>query len=213
MEAQRVRRILLVSLILGTLLLAVFPVDPQMSTEVMFDDEVTLQRKADIVGGESGSSLVLRVTHDDSTSLMFPVSRVQELLNLEHEAMAGTNPDTSWHTNKTTLDRIQSPFSLWDEAFDFRNRSLENATGWNDVLQPLIVRAGAVKTPLPLNRLPLKPSFFCYQNRQISALLAPRCRGNTLTNRQPRMRYFGWFGSARINPTRTGLNSKYGQIS
>lgn len=138
MEAQRVRRILLVSLILGTLLLAVFPVDPQMSTEVMFDDEVTLQRKADIVGGESGSSLVLRVTHDDSTSLMFPVSRVQELLNLEHEAMAGTNPDTSWHTNKTTLDRIQSPFSLWDEAFDSRNRSLENATGWNDVLQPLI---------------------------------------------------------------------------
>jgi hypothetical protein len=106
MEAQRVRRILLVSLILGTLLLAVFPVDPQMSTEVMFDDEVTLQRKADIVGGESGSSLVLRVTHDDSTSLMFPVSRVQELLNLEHEAMAGTNPDTLWHTNKTIFDCI-----------------------------------------------------------------------------------------------------------
>ncbi len=138
MEAKRVRAILLASLIIGTLLLTVFPVDPQMSTEVMFDDEVTQQRKADIVGGESGASLVLRVTHDDSTSLMFPISRVQTLLEIEREAMAGTNPDTSWHTNSITLDRIQTPFTLWDTAFESRNRSLSEADGWSDVLQPLM---------------------------------------------------------------------------
>ena len=40
-EANRVRQILIAGLLLGTLLLAFFPVEPQMSTEVIFDDEVT----------------------------------------------------------------------------------------------------------------------------------------------------------------------------
>ena len=137
-EANRVRQILIAGLLLGTLLLAFFPVEPQMSTEVIFDDEVTQLRKADGIGTESSESLVLRVTHDDGAGLMHPVSRVQELLSIEKEALAGENPDTAWHTDVTELNRIQSPFTLWDEAFTSRNRSLTQAEGWSDVLQPLI---------------------------------------------------------------------------
>ena len=136
MEANRVRQILIAGLLLGTLLLAFFPVEPQMSTEVIFDDEVTQLRKSDGIGTESSESLVLRITHDDGGSLMHPISRVQELLSIENEAFSGENPATAWHTDSTTLDRIQSPFTLWEEAFASRNRSLTEAGGWNDVLQP-----------------------------------------------------------------------------
>lgn len=138
MEANRVRQILLASLIVGTLLLAIFPVEPQMSTEVIFDDEVTQLRKADGIGTESSESLVLRITHDDGAGLMHPVSRVQELLSLEKEAISGENPDTAWHTDVMELNRIQSPFALWEEAFSSRNRSLVEAEGWSDLLQPLL---------------------------------------------------------------------------
>jgi len=138
MEASRVRQILLASLIIGTLLLTIFPVDPQMSTEVIFDDEVSQLRKSDGVGTQSSESLVMRITHDDGGSLMYPVSRVQELLQIENEANTGDNPAIAWHTDSTTLDRIQTPFALWEDAFASRNRSLADATGWNDVLQPLM---------------------------------------------------------------------------
>ena len=138
MEANRVRQILIAGLLLGTLLLAFFPVEPQMSTEVIFDDEVTQLRKADGIGTESSESLVLRVTHDDGAGLMHPVARVQELLSIEKEAFAGENPDTAWHTDVTELNRIQSPFTLWEDAFTSRNRSLVEAGGWNDVLQPML---------------------------------------------------------------------------
>ena len=137
MEASRVRQILLATLILSTLLLAVFPVDPQMSSEVIFDDEVTQLRKSDGVGTQSSESLVMRITHDDGTSLMHPISRVQELLRIENEAITGTNAAIAWHSDSTTLDRIETPFALWEDAFTSRNRSLTDATGWNDVLQPL----------------------------------------------------------------------------
>ena len=138
MEANRVRQILIAGLLLGTLLLAFFPVEPQMSTEVIFDDEVTQLRKADGIGTESSEALVLRVTHDDGAGLMHPVARVQELLSIEKEAFAGENPDTAWHTDVTELNRIQSPFTLWEEAFTSRNRSLAEAEGWSDLLQPLL---------------------------------------------------------------------------
>ena len=138
MEANRVRQILIAGLLLGTLLLAFFPVEPQMSTEVIFDDEVTQLRKADGIGTESSEALVLRVTHDDGAGLMHPVARVQELLSIEKEAFAGENPDTAWHTDVTELNRIQSPFTLWEEAFTSRNRSLGEAEGWSDLLQPLL---------------------------------------------------------------------------
>ena len=137
-RANRVRQILIAGLLLGTLLLAFFPVEPQMSTEVIFDDEVTQLRKADGIGTESSESLVLRVTHDDGAGLMHPVARVQELLNIEKEAFAGENPDTAWHTDVTELNRIQSPFTLWEDAFTSRNRSLAEAAGWGDLLQPLL---------------------------------------------------------------------------
>ena len=138
MEARRVRQILFTSLILSTLLLALFPVNPQMSTEVIFEDEVTQLRKSDGIGTQSSEPLVMRITHDDGAGLMYPVSRVQELLNIEREAMSGETPALEWHTDSTTLDRIQSPYTLWDDAFASRNRSLAEAERWNDVLQPLL---------------------------------------------------------------------------
>ena len=138
MEANRVRLILLASLIVGTLLLAIFPVEPQMSTEVIFDDEVTQLRKADGIGTESSESLVLRITHDDGAGLMHPVSRVQELLSIEKEAFSGEEPATAWHTDVTKLNRIQSPYTLWEDAFSSRNRSLVEAEGWNELLEPLL---------------------------------------------------------------------------
>jgi len=135
MDPRWARQSLLLLLLACSALLLVFPVSPVLSSEVIFDDEVVQRVNADSMDNRH-SQLVLMISHDDGARLTNNLSRVQSLMQLEQEAWDGSNPATSWEAEHIIFERIETPFAIWSEAFASRNRSLENATQWADVLQP-----------------------------------------------------------------------------
>lgn len=138
MTPEQGRAALLVGLLACAGLLFAFPVEPVMTTEVLFDDPVDERIRTESVGHSSRSQLVLRIHHDDGGALTSDLGRVKALMQLEQEALDGSNPDTSWEAEDIRIARIQTPFSLWEDAFASRDRNLSEATRWADVLQPEI---------------------------------------------------------------------------
>lgn len=137
MDSERGRQSLLLLLLACSALLLVFPVDPVLSTDVIFDEKV-IQRVNSESTDNQHAQLVLMIHHDDGERLTNDLSRVQSLLQLEQEAWDGSNPNTAWEAEHITLERIETPFAAWSNAFDSRNRSLTDATQWRDVLQPTL---------------------------------------------------------------------------
>ena len=137
MRPEQLRLALVVGMLLSAGLLITNPIDPQMNTEVIFDDEAMIRIKDESVEGKS-HQLVLRFRHDDGDQITSNLTRVQELMQLENEFIDGTNPDTAWSKKSFTIQRMVTPFAIWSDAFDSRNRSLENATQWANVLLPEI---------------------------------------------------------------------------
>ena len=135
MRPEQLRLALVVGMLLSAGLLITNPIDPQMNTEVIFDDEAMIRIKDQSIEGVS-YQLVLRFQHDDGDQITSNLTRVQELMQLENEFIDGTNPDTAWQEKTFTIQRMVTPFSAWSDAFDSRNRSLENATQWANVLLP-----------------------------------------------------------------------------
>lgn len=137
MRPEQLRLALVVGMLLSAGLLITNPIDPQMNTEVIFDDEAMIRIKDESVEGKS-HQLVLRFRHDDGDQITSNLTRVQELMQLENEFIDGTNPDTAWSKKSFIIQRMVTPFAIWSDAFDSRNRSLENATQWANVLLPEI---------------------------------------------------------------------------
>ena len=137
MRPEQLRLALVVGMLMSAGLLITNPLDPQMNTEVIFDDEAVIRIKEESVDGNS-YQLVLRFRHDDGAMITNNLSRVQELMQLEREFSDGTNPDTAWTYDGLDIKRIMTPFSAWSDAFESRNRSLENATQWANLLLPEI---------------------------------------------------------------------------
>ena len=148
MRPEQLRLALVVGLLLSAGMLLAYPVQPKMNTQVIFDDEALMRIRAES-NQEENYQLVLRIKHDEGGLLTNNLTRVQDLLQLESEFLDGSNPDTSWDSclseNSTdcgfstlSIDRVITPFSAWSDAFDSKNRSLQNATRWADVLQPEI---------------------------------------------------------------------------
>ena len=148
MRPEQLRLALVVGMLMSASLLLFYPVEPKMNTEVIFDDEALMRIREEGVQGES-YQLVLKIRHDEGGLITNNLSRVQDLLQLETEFQDGSNPNTSWHSctegnsndcefSSLYIERVMTPFSAWSDAFDSRNRSLENATRWADVLQPEI---------------------------------------------------------------------------
>jgi predicted RND superfamily exporter protein len=138
MVAVNFRHVLLVIMLVCSGMLLVFPVEPTMNTNVLFEDPVKDRIKNERGGIAHSSELILLFRHDDGNELTNNLSRVQSLIQLEIEAMDGSNSSTSFDSEEVRLNRIESPLMRWSDAFASRNRSLENATRWVDVLQPTI---------------------------------------------------------------------------
>ena len=132
------RQIILVVMFVCSGMLLLFPVEPTMSTEVLFDDPVNERIENERIEAEHSSELILLFRHDDGEQLTNNLSRVQSLIQLEIEVIDGSNASTSFDSEDVRIQRIESPLMRWADAFDSRNRSLENATRWVDVLQPKI---------------------------------------------------------------------------
>ena len=138
MKPEHMRNVLIIGLLMCSSFLFIFPIEPQMTTAVLFDDEVKERIVDESVGNSSRNGLVLRVLHDDGGKLTNNLSRVQQLMMLEKEALDGSNPDTSWDATHVHLERIVTPMQYWSSAFAVHNRSLANATQWNDVMEPTL---------------------------------------------------------------------------
>ena len=94
MRPEQLRLALVVGMLMSAGLLITNPLDPQMNTEVIFDDEAVIRIKEESVDGNS-YQLVLRFRHDDGAMITNNLSRVQDLMQLEREFSDGTNPDLS----------------------------------------------------------------------------------------------------------------------
>ena len=137
MRPEQVRLALVVGMLMSAALLFAYPVNPKMNTEVIFDDQSAIRMREEGIQDET-YQLVLRFSHDEGGQITSNLSRVQDLMQLEEEFLDGSDPQTSWEYDNLYIDRIITPFSTWSDAFESRNRSLENASQWADVLLPEI---------------------------------------------------------------------------
>jgi predicted RND superfamily exporter protein len=138
MVAVNLRHILVAIMFACSGMLFFFPVEPTMNTDVLFDDPVKERIENERVEVDHSSELILLFRHDDGKELTNNLSRVQSLIQLEIEVMDGSNSNTSFDSEDVRLNRIETPLMRWSDAFASRNRSLENASRWVDVLQPTI---------------------------------------------------------------------------
>ena len=136
MTPENIRLTLLVSLVICSGLLFIYPVEPVLNTEAIFDDEADKRIREESIGNTSHSQLILTIRHDDGRSLTGDFNLVEKLMQLEKELIDGSNSSTSWDEDHVIVSRVETPYSIWAEAFASRNRSLENATNWHDVLLP-----------------------------------------------------------------------------
>ena len=137
MAEMNIRHMLLVAMFVCSAMMLVSPVEPDINTKLLFDDPVD-ERIDDEGFIESGNELIVLFRHDDGGQLTNNLSRVQKLIQIEREALNGSNSSVSMDSEYVRFNRIETPFMTWSNAFASRNRSLENATRWVDVLQPTI---------------------------------------------------------------------------
>ena len=138
MTPEQNRLALVLAMLACSGLLLFNPVEVKVSAEIIFDDPVDKRIEEESIGETLRSQLVLRFRHDEGGRLTNNLSRVQALMQLEQEALDGSNPATAWEGGSTIIQRIETPFKRWSEAFESRNRSLSDASSFGDVLQPTI---------------------------------------------------------------------------
>ena len=139
MKPENIRLSILVGLVICSGMMFVAPVNLVLNTDSVFDDPAVKRINEERVEDyNSKGQLILKITHDDGRSITSDFSLVQKLMQLEEELLDGSNSSTSWDNEEVVVAKLQTPFSAWSDAFESRNRSLENATKWADVLQPPI---------------------------------------------------------------------------
>ena len=139
MKPENIRLSILLSLVICSGMMFVAPVNLVLNTESVFDDPAVKRINEERVEDyNSKGQLIIKITHDDGRSITSDFSLVQKLMQLEAELLDGSNSSTSWDNEEVVVAKLQTPFSAWSDAFESRNRSLENATKWADVLQPPI---------------------------------------------------------------------------
>ena len=124
-------------LLIFSVLAIVNPVDPTLSTGLMFEDEANNRINEERTTIEK-SDLVVRISHDDGGQLSSNLTRVQELISIENILLNEKNSEFSWISKDAWIVDIQSPYSSWSAAFNDSGRNIENATRWGEILQPEI---------------------------------------------------------------------------
>ena len=136
MSDKRMKLIVLISLCILSLPAIISPPQTSMATEAIFEDPAMQRIKSEGNDSTISAYLIIRVQHEDLGPLTSNFSRVEQLFNIEQEARTSTNSNYSFDSNKVYIQRLETPFSAWEGAFNTRNKSLTNATSWGEVLQP-----------------------------------------------------------------------------
>ena len=138
MDSRQARISIILVLVLCSGLIFIFPIEPVLNTEVLFDDKVTQRIENERVDDSNTEEILLIITHDDKGPLTNNLSRVQKLLSLEEKIISNENNIGLLSNGTEYIGEIKSPIKTWLDAFNSRNRSLINATKWADVLQPIV---------------------------------------------------------------------------
>ena len=138
METRKVKIGITMSFVFFALISIIMPVDLVLNTDAVFVDPAKEKIKEEGLVGNKTSQLILKIKHDEDRSVSSDFEIFSNLLNLERELMDGSNDSTSWDYDDVRVDRVKTPFSYWSDAFESRNRSVENASKWGDLLNPVI---------------------------------------------------------------------------
>ena len=135
MKAGNARIVIIITLVLCSGLNFIYPAELTINTDVLFEDNVLQRIEKE---SDDRNDLILLINHDDDGPLTNNLSRVQHLLDLEKRIINNINNSSILSSGNDYVSNIKSPLNAWSEAFKSVNRSLENATKWADVLQPII---------------------------------------------------------------------------
>ncbi len=137
MRPTNARLVIVTIMLTCTSLVVLFPFEAQLNTDLIFDDKTT-QRLDDEGSINPSTQLILKIKHDDGKKLTNNLTRVQNLLELEDNAMNNKTSRYYFESNRVYPADIETPFSRWSSAFESRNKSLENASTWTELLSPSI---------------------------------------------------------------------------
>ena len=138
MGNKRVKIAIVTGMAICALFAVIMPTELVLDTDLIFEDSAKDRIKDETVVDSFKNQLILKINHDENLSVTGNFAIMKDLVKLEKELLNGSNPDTSWEYDSTYVVKLETPFHAWDQAFASRNRSLENATKWSDVLQPPI---------------------------------------------------------------------------
>ena len=127
----------IVVLLILSAIAVIDPVDPSLSTDLMFQDEAKERINSERSSWKY-SDLVVRISHDEGGQLSSNLTRVQELIFIENELLNNQSSQYAWTSTDVWIVDLQSPYSSWSNAFNDSGRSLQNATRWGEILQPEI---------------------------------------------------------------------------
>ncbi|MDP6870237.1 MAG: hypothetical protein QGI21_05645 [Candidatus Poseidoniaceae archaeon] len=137
MKTEHLRIVILSGLVLCSTLIVAYPVELVLNTDVIFEDETMARIESESISEvEQEGQLLLVIKHDNGSSLTGDFQFIERLMQIERELLDGSNSSTSWVSEEVVISKLETPFNFWAKAFESRNRSLENANQWSDVLQP-----------------------------------------------------------------------------
>ena len=178
MNPKQARISIILVLVLCSGLVFIFPTEPVLTTEVLFDDKV-IQRIEKESNHLEENELILIINHDDGGPLTNNLTRVKSLLSLEQDIINNKDNIALLNDNSAYIATVSSPLNKWSDAFNSRNRSLENATKWADLLQPALEEGWCGENSTSEERLAFQSTLLLLPNDAKMNVACPAFSGSS----------------------------------
>ncbi|MEE3134216.1 MAG: hypothetical protein VX277_00200, partial [Candidatus Thermoplasmatota archaeon] len=178
MNPKQARISIILVLVLCSGLVFIFPTEPVLTTEVLFDDKV-IQRIEKESNHLEENELILIINHDDGGPLTNNLTRVKSLLSLEQDILNNEDNIAFLNDNSAYIATVSSPLNKWSDAFNSRNRSLENATKWADLLQPTLEEGWCGENSTSEERLAFQSTLLLLPNDAKMNVACPAFSGSS----------------------------------
>ncbi|CAI8212544.1 MAG: Uncharacterised protein [Methanobacteriota archaeon] len=178
MNPKQARISIILVLVLCSGLVFIFPTEPVLTTEVLFDDKV-IQRIEEESNHLEENELILIINHDDEGPLTNNLTRVKSLLSLEQDIINNEDNIAFLNDNSAYIATVSSPLNKWSDAFNSRNRSLENATKWADLLQPTLEEGWCGENSTSEERLAFQSTLLLLPNDAKMNVACPAFSGSS----------------------------------
>ena len=181
METHRIKQVILALLLSGCLLAIINPPSPSLSTNVIFDDEASIRITEQSDDGKLNQQLIVRISHEDEGPLTSNFTRVLDLLSIENSLRLGDDSNYSYDSKTTFIDRLETPFTSWSNALQSRDRDFQNASSWNDVLQPVLEDGWCGKNSTSQEQIALETTLLLLPKQTSLGVACPSFSGSSAT--------------------------------